>query len=148
MGVTVRKGGEGITRVWVVSPAAVGLGRDQVSRALREWGLALLVPDAVSIVGELMANAVRVSGRLDAVKVHVGVRAGDVVLGVWDGCRARPVRRTVELSLETLDLREENFDDNGGWGLSIVETLADRCWIEETPPRGKWVCAALRAVGR
>lgn len=135
----------GITRLWVVSPAVVGLARDQVSRALREWGLELLISDAVSITGELMANAVRVSGRFDAIKVHVGLRAGVVVLGVWDGRDERPVKRTVELSLETLDLREENFDDNGGWGLSIVETLADRCWVEQTPPHGKWVCAALKA---
>lgn len=137
----------GVTRQFAASPAAAGLARDQVSGALREWGLAFLVSDAVLVMGELAANAVEVSGAADVIKMHVGRGVGEVVLAVWDGCDARPVARKVEISLETLDLSEENFDDNGGRGLVIVEALARRCWIDPTPPRGKWVCAALAAEG-
>lgn len=105
----------------------------------------MLVSDAVLVVGELAANAIEASGAADVIKVHIGLGAGEVVLAVWDASDARPVTRHVELSLETLDLTPEHFDDNGGWGLSIVESLATRCWVDPTPPRGKWVCAALKA---
>lgn len=94
-----------------------------------------------------MANAIGVSDPTDVIKVYVGLRAGEVVLAVWDGCDGRPVVRKVELSLETLDLSEENVDDNGGRGLWIVESLAGRCWVEPTHPSGKWVCATLKAEG-
>lgn len=134
----------GVSRKFAASPAVSGLARDQVSGALREWGLAFLVTDAVLVMGELAANAVKVSGTADAIKVHVGLGDGEVVLGVWDGCDGQPVVRNVEISLETLDLSEENLDDNGGRGLAIIEALAWRCWTDPTPPHGKWVCAALK----
>ncbi|TDD80013.1 hypothetical protein E1298_26580 [Actinomadura rubrisoli] len=78
------------------------------------------------------------------IKVYVGLGDGEVVLAVWDGSAARPVARHVDLSLETLDLREEHFDDNGGRGLSIVEKLSARRWVDATWPAGKWVCAAIK----
>ncbi|MFA1550791.1 ATP-binding protein [Actinomadura chokoriensis] len=135
----------GVSRQFVASPAVAGLAQDQVSGALRAWGLPLLVSDAVLVMGKLAANAVEASRAAEVIKVYVGRGAGEVVLAVWDGCDARPVTRHVELSLETLDLCPDRFDDNGGWGLSIVENLAARCWVDPTPPRGKWVCAALKA---
>jgi anti-sigma regulatory factor (Ser/Thr protein kinase) len=103
----------------------------------------LLISDAALVVGELVTNAVTVSSAADMIKVYVGLESGEVVLGVWDGCDGQPVVRRMEISLETLDLSEENFDDNGGRGLAIVEALARRCWTVPTPPCGKWVCAAL-----
>ncbi|WP_344907958.1 ATP-binding protein [Actinomadura meridiana] len=127
----------------MASPVVSGLARDLVSGVLRQWGMPLLISDAVLVVGELVANAVAVSGVVDMIKVYVGLGPGDVVLGVWDGCEGQPVVRKVEISLETLDLSEESFDDNGGRGLAIVEALARRCWTVPTPPCGKWVCAAL-----
>lgn len=135
----------GVTRKLVASTVVSGLARDQVTSALRGWGLSFLVSDAVLVIGELAANTVEASRAADVIKVHVGLGAGEVVLAVWDGSDARPVTRHVELSLETLDLCPEHYDDNGGWGLSIVENLATRCWADPTPPRGKWVCAALKA---
>lgn len=135
----------GVSRQLMASPAVPGMARDQVAGALRRWGLPFLVSDAVLIIGELAANAVEASRAADVIKVHVGLGAGEVVLAVWDRSDARPATRHVELSLETLDLSPERFDDNGGWGLSIVESLAARCWVDPTPPRGKWVCAALKA---
>ena len=135
----------GVSRQFAASSVVAGLARDLVAGALRRWGLPFLVSDAVLVVGELAANAVEVSRAADVIKVHVGCGPGEIVVAVWDGCDARPVPRRVELSLETLDLCPERFDDNGGWGLSIVESLAARCWVDPTPPRGKWVCAALKA---
>ncbi|WUH98179.1 ATP-binding protein [Spirillospora sp. NBC_00431] len=142
------KNKSGVSRKFAASPAVSGLARDQVSGALRGWGLPFLVSDAVLVVGELVANAVKVSGAADVIEVHVGLGNGEVVLGVWDGCDERPVARNVQISLETLDLSEENLDDNGGRGLAIVEALAWRCWTDPTSPHGKWVCAALRAEVR
>ncbi|TDC76746.1 ATP-binding protein [Actinomadura sp. 7K507] len=138
----------GVSRQFAASSAVAGLARDQVASALREWELSFLVPDAALVMGELVANAIVASGLADVIKVHVGFRVAEVVLAVWDRCDGRPLVQKVELSLETLDLREENFDDNGGWGLSIVESLASRCWVEPTRPSGKWVCAALKLEER
>ncbi|POM26751.1 hypothetical protein BTM25_11570 [Actinomadura rubteroloni] len=94
-----------------------------------------------------MANAIEVSGVLDCVKVHARVEGRRVVLAVWDCDAALPCPQQVELSLETLDVGEDSWDDNGGWGLTIVQSLSSAYWVELTPPRGKWVCAAL-ACGR
>ncbi|POM27792.1 hypothetical protein BTM25_22130 [Actinomadura rubteroloni] len=132
-----------VTRQYPASLAAAGVARDQTRNALQRWGLAALASDAVLIVGELMANAVEVSGVLDRIGVHVRAERTRIVLAVWDGDAALPAPRHVELSLEALDLDEDNWDDNGGWGLTIVQSLSSACWIEQTPPRGKWVCAAL-----
>ncbi len=132
----------------LASPVVAGFARELVSGVLWEWGLPFLVPDAVLVMGELAANAIEASGRQDVIKVHVELGVGEVVLAVWDGCAAQPVAQDVELSLETLDLREENFDANGGWGLSIVEGLAERYWVDHTRPVGKWVCAAMKTSGR
>jgi hypothetical protein len=46
---------------------------------------------------------------------------------------------------EDLDLSEENWDDNGGWGLPIVQALADDCGYTPHPSGGKWVWARLKA---
>ncbi len=136
----------GVSWRMLASPVAAGRARVLVAGVMREWGLPFLVADAALVVGELAANAVGASGLRDVIKVHAGIGAGEVRLSVWDGCDAWPVARRVEVSLETLDLREENFDDNGGWGLSIVESLTRRYWVESTWPRGKWVCAALNGA--
>jgi len=51
-----------------------------------------------------------------------------------------------ELSLATLDVREEHFDDNGGWGLPLVQALANSYGVEPTQG-GKWVWASLKVGG-
>lgn len=51
----------------------------------------------------------------------------------------------VELTLEMLDISEENFDNNGGWGLSLVAALTAEWRAERTFPRGKWVWARFKA---
>lgn len=38
-----------------------------------------------------------------------------------------------ELTLEDLDLSEEAFDDNGGWGLHIVQGLSAKCGVTADP---------------
>ncbi|MXQ66984.1 hypothetical protein GQ466_23480 [Actinomadura rayongensis] len=101
------------------------------------------MPDAVLVVGELMANAIEASGVLDTVTVHVRVERDQVILAVWDGAASLPRPQQVESLREKLDLSEGDWDDNGGWGLAIVQSLCSAYWVEPTPPRGKWVCAAL-----
>jgi hypothetical protein len=51
----------------------------------------------------------------------------------------------VELTLETLDLSEEHWDDNGGRGLPIVGTLATTWGFTPDPAGGKWAWARLPA---
>ncbi|MFC0037336.1 ATP-binding protein [Actinomadura rayongensis] len=136
-----------VTGQFPTSTSAVGLAPDRVGNALVRWNCSELVADAILIVGELMANAIEVSGVLDRIKVHARVEGRKVILAVWDCDVALPCPQQVELSLETLDLSADNWDDNGGWGLTIVQSLSSAYWVERTPPRGKWVCAAL-ACGR
>ncbi|WP_131732760.1 ATP-binding protein [Actinomadura formosensis] len=132
-----------ITWRLLASAASAGLARDLVGNALKRWGMPVVEADAVLIIGELMANAVAVSSTAETVKVHARCEDGHVVLAVWDGGKGHPMTRHVELDLDTLDLSEENHDANGGWGLRLVVALAVRCWVEATPPRGKWVCAMI-----
>lgn len=132
-----------LTRRLPASVASAGLARDLVGNALRRWGTPGVLPDVALIVGELMANAVAVSGASDTVKIHARCEGENVVLAVWDGGQGRPIVQHIELDLDTLDLSEANHDANGGWGLRLVQELAGRCWMEATPPQGKWVCAIV-----
>jgi hypothetical protein len=70
-----------------------------------------------------------------------------VLLAVWDSSDHMPtVKEVVELTLDDLDLSEENFDNNGGWGLPLVRALSCDCGVSKTNPRGKWVWARLTTV--
>ncbi|WP_433332968.1 ATP-binding protein [Spirillospora sp. CA-294931] len=131
------------TRDLAATAASVGTARNRVAEVLSEWNLAVHVENASLIVSELATNATEASDPTEVIKLHLAQRSGEVVLAVWDSSRLQPARKRPFLTLETLDLAEENFDANGGWGLSIVETLASRYWVEPTTPTGKWVCAAL-----
>ncbi|WP_433325545.1 hypothetical protein [Spirillospora sp. CA-294931] len=68
-----------------------------------------------------------------------------MVLAVWDSSDAMPqARPVVELEPEDLDLSPANFDNNGGWGLPLVEALACQSGVTRTQPHGKWVWARLK----
>jgi anti-sigma regulatory factor (Ser/Thr protein kinase) len=127
----------------LASKAAAGLARSGVKGVLLGLGLAGAIDDGCLIMGELVNNAVAVSPNASTIRIFAGLRARGLVVAVWDADQRMPQRRPmVETSLEELDLRPENFDRNGGWGLGIVTALAKECWVERTEP-GKWVCASL-----
>ncbi|WP_344205582.1 ATP-binding protein [Actinomadura livida] len=68
-----------------------------------------------------------------------------VIIAVWDAAHALPQAKPMaELTLEDLDLSEDAFDDNGGWGLHIVQALSTKCGVIRDPAGGKWVWSRMR----
>jgi hypothetical protein len=51
------------------------------------------------------------------------------------------------MTLDDLDLSEEAFDENGGWGLQIVQALSARCGAVRDPVGGKWIWARVLVGG-
>lgn len=92
----------------------------------------------------MVANAVGVSPIGGEVCLHLSYSPHGLVLRVWDQSNEAPRRTDIEFDEETLDLSPENFDENGGWGLVLVEALAAETWIEWTPPCGKWLCVLIK----
>jgi anti-sigma regulatory factor (Ser/Thr protein kinase) len=111
-----------ITKPMFASRATVGLCRSMVAETLRAWGCAELVDDALIVVSELATNAVAVSGSLGRIALLLDKEAGGLVrIGVWDGA---PGERPLAPMAPAVDLEDGNYDDNHGWGLAIVGSLA------------------------
>ncbi|HEU5155544.1 MAG TPA: ATP-binding protein [Streptosporangiaceae bacterium] len=127
------------------TPAVTGRVRLLIDRHLCDWGLrAERYADLHLIAAELLANAVRETpGRRIRTRCVPDFDAGVIRFSVWDSSARRPEANLPELTLESLDLREENFDANGGWGLPLVTALAVSCGV--TPAHGgKWVWAVIK----
>lgn len=119
--------------------------RQRIALRLSAWGLMRLSGDVQLIAAELIANACSITpeGRI---RVRFEREPKAVLLAVWDGSGRLPrVRPAKELELDDLDLREENFDRNGGWGLQLVQSLSSECGVSRTDPIGKWVWSRLIA---
>lgn len=115
--------------------------RQRIGLRLSAWGLARLSADVQLVAAELIANACAATPE-GQIGVRLVPEAGSVLLAVWDGSDEMPsVQPVTELALEDLDLSEENLDDNGGWGLHLVQSLSSECGIRRTDPVGKWVFA-------
>jgi anti-sigma regulatory factor (Ser/Thr protein kinase) len=98
-------------------PTAPGVARGHVRVVAREWGLADLADTAELVVSELVTNAVQASARLRTMGcpvVHLWVTSDRVsmVIHVWDASSEMPVRRDAD-----------EYDEDGGRGLLLVETL-------------------------
>ena len=130
------------------SPASAGLAWSLVEQRLITWGVGEDVRyDAHLVLAELVANAVSVTPADGRITVGCDREAGGIVIGVADPCPRllRAPAPLVELRPEDLDLREENFDLNGGWGLGIVGALSAAWGADPLPDgRGKVVWARLR----
>lgn len=126
------------------TPAAVGLARTLVDARIRRWDYFHILDSALLITSELVTNAARQTPH-EEIRLQLSRDAYGVVIAVWDGAwelpRAKPV---VELTLEDLDLSEEAFDDNGGWGLHIIRVLSSGCGVTGDPAGGKWIWSRLR----
>lgn len=125
------------------TPATVGLARTLTDAWMRKWDYFNILDDALLIVSELVTNAAcETPGR--EICFQVSRDAQGVIIAVWDSGvgvpRAKPLRR---LTLEDLDLSEEAFDDNGGWGLHIVQALSAHCGATRDPGGGKWIWARM-----
>ncbi|SEG24110.1 Histidine kinase-like ATPase domain-containing protein [Thermomonospora echinospora] len=129
------------------SPASVGLAWTLVEQRLLSWGLGEDARyDAHLILAELMANAIAVTPAAGCITVYCRRDVAGIALGVGDpdpGLPHNPAPVT-ELQPGDLDLRPEHFDDNGGWGLTIVTALAATCGVTPLPDGGKVVWARLK----
>ncbi|WP_460306407.1 ATP-binding protein [Actinocorallia aurea] len=133
----------------VASKACAGLAWSMVEQRLITWR----VPEEVRydvhlVLAELVANAVAVTPRGGMIQVRCDREDGAVLVGVRDPRSELPAEPALVVPLEPegLDLREENFDVNGGWGLSIVKALSEACGVTPWADGGKVVWARLRAA--
>ncbi|MGI8332002.1 ATP-binding protein [Actinomadura scrupuli] len=121
----------------LASPAAVGVVRDCFERCLMRWEVAApLRDDVILAASELLTNAVEAAPSRE---VHARLSRDDcgVLLEIWDPSNAMPrPEPVVELTLRDLDLTEERFDANGGWGLPLVAALAAGYGCRPYPPNG------------
>jgi histidine kinase-like protein len=138
-----------LDRQYRASVAIVGLSRIVIKEQAEIWRLAPEMTDSlVRSVSELVTNAVGVSSALDLIKIRLEWSPACVVLSVHDASSQEPKSSAPDLTLEELDglpdddpLRLPQF---GGWGLPLVETLADATgafWPAPAPASGKWVWA-------
>jgi anti-sigma regulatory factor (Ser/Thr protein kinase) len=136
---------------WWDAPAAVGcpLGpgpqsaraaRRLTRNTLRDWGLASLMEDAESIVGEFVANAV----------THAVATTGSFRRSTVENLSLRLLRRTGEVICAVLDpsdvapvLREPASAEEAGRGLQMVDALSDVWGWSPVAGRGKAVWAIL-----
>jgi hypothetical protein len=131
------------------TPTVTGQVRLLIDCRLPDWGLtgeryADLRADLHLIAAELLTNAVQETPD-QSIRTYCvpAFDAGVIHFAVWDSSARRPAANMPELTLETLDLREEDFDNNGGWGLPLVEALAESCGMTPTEG-GKWVWANIK----
>ncbi|GGV09139.1 hypothetical protein GCM10010182_30720 [Actinomadura cremea] len=124
---------------------AVGLARTLAGARLCKWGCIHISDDALLIVSELVTNAARQTPH-EEIRFQISRDAAGVIIGVWDSSPEIPrqPKPAFELTLDELDSCGGSFDDNGGRGLSIVQTLAAVCGVTRDPNGGKWVWARLR----
>ncbi|MBB6396993.1 sensor histidine kinase regulating citrate/malate metabolism [Actinomadura coerulea] len=91
-----------------------------------------------------MTNAARQTPHRE-IRLQLSRDAHGVVIAVWDADFALPQAKPMkELTLEDLDLSEEAFDGNGGWGLHIVQALSSKCGVTGDPAGGKWIWSRIR----
>ncbi|WP_141584339.1 ATP-binding protein [Actinomadura sp. WMMA1423] len=128
----------------LASKAAPGLARTLTMARLRKWGCAHISDDAFLIASELITNAVAATPG-EEIRYQCSLDVAGVLIAVWDASPTKPrVRPLVELTLDTLDVSEDHWDDNGGRGLPIVAALATECGYSPDPAGGKWVWARLK----
>jgi anti-sigma regulatory factor (Ser/Thr protein kinase) len=117
--------------------------RQRIDLRLEAWKLSHLAFNASLIAAELITNAC-VATPEDKIRICFRREPKCVVVGVWDSSDEMPrPQPVVELEPGDLDLSEEHFDDNGGWGLALVRELASSCGVTRTEHGGKWVWARL-----
>ena len=109
------------------SPESAGVARHRLVEWMRDLGAAdEASDDARLVVSELVGNAVRHARPLADGTMHIAWKSGEcsVDIAVTDGG-----------ALTTPERVEAGVSDLAGRGLSIVETLAARWWVESTRSR-------------
>ncbi|MEW2357393.1 ATP-binding protein [Spirillospora sp. NPDC029432] len=127
------------------TPASIGLARTLAGQKLNKWDCSGILDDALLVVAELVTNAAKATP-LREIRFQLSRDAEGVIIAVWDSSSRLPEpKAVVELGLEDLDLAEESYDRNGGWGLPLVQALSTCCGYTRDPRGGKWVWARLAA---
>ncbi|RSN67265.1 ATP-binding protein [Actinomadura sp. WAC 06369] len=125
------------------TPAAVGIARTLAGARLRKWDCYRILDDALLIVSELVTNAARQTPH-EELRFQISRDAAGVIIAVWDSSPEIPKPKPLfELTLEDLDMDEDTFDNSGGRGLPIIQTLSTTCGVTRDPHGGKWVWARL-----
>ncbi|WP_152563907.1 ATP-binding protein [Actinomadura welshii] len=128
----------------LASKAAPGLARTLTKTRLHKWGCTHISDDAFLIASELITNAVEATPGKE-IRFQCSRDTAGVLIAVWDATPAVPrIRNQTNMTLDTLDVSEENWDDNGGRGLQIVTALAAECGHTQDSSGGKWVWARLK----
>ncbi|RAY15536.1 hypothetical protein DPM19_06975 [Actinomadura craniellae] len=138
---------DGLRMPMAASPASAGLAWSLVEQRLITWGVGEAARyDAHLVLAELVANAVAVTPMGGHITVYCHREPAGVVVGIADPCSELPRNPAPVTELEPgdLDLREENFDANGGWGLTIIRALSADCGVTPLPRGGKIVWSRLR----
>jgi anti-sigma regulatory factor (Ser/Thr protein kinase) len=125
---------EGQRCVWQLTlPAAAPaarLARQATCQVLASWQVAHLQEAAVLLVSELVSNVVRHARTTSEMTLRLEAAGNCLRIEVQDGDLRRPRRR-----------RSAGLDGSG-FGLVLVDTLADKWGVRQTP-RGKVVWAEL-----
>lgn len=142
---------EGLDLECIASPTVVGQVRLMLDFRLTGWGLSApgyagMRSDLHLIAAELVTNAVeQTPDKPIRVTCVPNIAARLIKFAVWDSGKGKPEAVMPALTLETLDLSEERFDANGGWGLPLVQALSESCGF--TPAgEGKWVWAEIKVI--
>lgn len=134
------------------TPTVAAQVRLMLDYRLSDWGLTAsrygeVRANLFLVVSELVTNAVEETPDHEIrIRCFLDFKSRTIRVGVWDSSDRIPKTRMPDLTLETLDLREKSYDENGGWGLPLVEALSESCGVEPTSG-GKWVWANIKVGG-
>ncbi|NEA26228.1 ATP-binding protein [Actinomadura bangladeshensis] len=125
------------------APSAVAQARTFTDTQIRKWNYSHILDSVLLIVSELVTNAARQTPG-EEIRLQLSRDAFGIIIAVWDADHELPTAKPVkELTLDDLDLSEEAVDDNGGWGLHIVQAMSAKCGVTADPADGKWVWARM-----
>ncbi|MFE2601355.1 ATP-binding protein [Streptomyces sp. NPDC059396] len=118
---------------WSPDPRCVAFARQELRKALADWGLSVLEDSAVLILSELLSNAglhAKVTPE-QVIETRYFRSSGALRIEVHDGSPDRPRRRVPDA------------EASDGRGLLLVEALADEWGVADRGGPGKVVWASL-----
>ncbi|WP_405890261.1 ATP-binding protein [Streptomyces sp. NBC_00133] len=123
-----------LVRRWTRHPASVGRARAELRKALANWCLNAVEDAALVVLSELVTNAV----------LHAHVSPGREI-------ETRYLREADGVRIEVHDAADERPaarvpGESGGWGLGLVDELADRWGVDDRDGVGKSVWAVVTAT--
>lgn len=102
--------------------SSLAVARNEIRRAVKSWMSVEAAETAVLLTNELVANALKHGGAVETVNLAFA-RRGDVL---WVGVS------------QPLPFQRKKPAVTTGWGLRLVETLAD-LWEHEVQPDGSTI---------